>query len=392
MTLPVTPHQWSSQLSTVMSESEPGSSGGGSRQGSWGSMSLPGSHGRRSSRGRSSHSRQMLSISSSLAGDSEKISHSRSNSDPIERPSPTFSPRGYRVTIRDHDEHGDGLADLQQVTPRPSRQKMSEMYANSNPSDRNLHSSQSSRSRASSFSANSIPAWARVYYGSGERKFLRSTSISSMSDIDKGRPTSTQHSASPTTGQFPTSIYSPRRRPRDGAPSTAAQRRSTGSMDIEQLPGHGEAGIRRSIRRMTSSIWSPHLRRNLRARDRYSIWDPPSVAWSAESGMFGRRNLQVVLFVVGFIFPFAWMLGAVLPLPEPSPLAMLDNRNSSISDLGVRSREHEYERHIESIDELRYQNAKWWRTLNRGMSVIGLMIIGAVIGLAVASVKEGWSS
>lgn len=108
--------------------------------------------------------------------------------------------------------------------------------------------------------------------------------------------------------------------------------------------------------------------------------------------MFGRRNLQVVLFVVGFIFPFAWMLGAVLPLPEPSPLAMLDNRNSSISDLGVRSREHEYERHIESIDELRYQNAKWWRTLNRGMSVIGLMIIGAVIGLAVASVKEGWSS
>ena len=389
MTIPTTPHQWSSQLSTVMSESEPGSSGGGSRQGSLGSVSVPGSHGRRSSRCWSSHSRQMLSISSSLAGELENVSHSRSNSDPVDRPSPTF-PRNYQVTVRDHDEHGDGLADLQRVTPRPSRQRLSDVYSSSNSSERNLHSSQSSRSRSSSFGANSIPAWAKLYYGSGERKFFRSASISSMSDMASNRPQSTQHSGSPTADNFPSNIYSPRRRPRDGEPSSAAQRRSTaGSMDIEQSPTQDDIGIRRGIRRITSSLWSPHLRRDVRARDRYSIWDPPSVAWSAESGMFGRRNLQVVLFVVGFIFPFAWMIGAVLPLPKPSPLAMLD-RYSSISDLGIRSREHEFERHIESIDELRYQNAKWWRALNRGMSFVGLLIIGAVIGLAVAAVKKGW--
>ncbi|KUI65409.1 hypothetical protein VM1G_00721 [Cytospora mali] len=398
--LPVTPHQWSSQLSTVMSETEPGSShGGSSRQASLASVSLPGSAGRPGSNGRrgsrcwSSHSRQMLSISSSLAGDLEGLSHSRSNSDPIERPSPSVPPRGFAVTVRDHDEHGDGLADLQQITPRPSRQVLNEMYANSNnSSERNLHSSQSTRSRASSFGANTIPAWARVYYGSGERKFLRSTSISSMSEIGSSRPISTQHSGSPSV-DFPSSIYSPRRRPREGEPSSAAapQRQSiAASMDMENSPGHHEIGVRRSIRRMTSSLWSPHLRRDVRARDRYSIWDPPSVAWSAESGMFGRRNLQVVLFVMGFVFPFAWMVGAALPLPKPSPLAMIE-RYSSISDLGIRSQEHEFERHIESIDELRYQNARWWRTLNRGMSVIGLLIIGVVIALAVASVKQGWS-
>ncbi|ROV98406.1 hypothetical protein VMCG_07098 [Cytospora schulzeri] len=405
VTLPVTPHQWSSQLSTVMSESEPPSSGGGSRQASLASVSLPGSAGGRRGSRWSSHSRQMLSISSSLAGDMEGISHSRSNSDPIERPSPTFRPPNYQVKVRDHDEHGDGLADLQQITPRPSRQKLSEMYAGSNnSSERNLHSSQSTRSRSSSLSA-SLPTWAKVYYGSGERKWLRSTSISSMSELGSGRPGSNAHSGSPSFDGGPSNIYAPRRRPREGgAPGSAAQRQSTASMDMEQhVPAHEELGIRRGIRRMTSSLWSPHLRRDIRARDRYGIWDnPPSVAWSADSGgMFGRRNLQVVLFVVGFIFPFAWMIGAVLPLPRPSPLAMIE-RYSSISDLGIRSRdheqhehehehEHEFERHIESVDELRYQNARWWRTLNRGMSVIGVLIIGAVIGLAVASVKQGWS-
>ncbi|KAH8783013.1 hypothetical protein F5883DRAFT_403667 [Diaporthe sp. PMI_573] len=392
MALPTTPHQWSSQLSTVMSETEPGSSGGGTRSASLASGSQQGSHGRRSSRGWSSHSRQMLSISSSLAAELENASRSRSDSDPVERPSPVFNPRaGYHGAVRDHDEDGDGLADLQQITPRPSRQRLSDFFASSNSSERNLHSSHSSRSQSSSMNSNSIPTWARLYYGSGERKYLRNMSISSMSDLGSSRPGSVQNSGSPATDHFPLGIYSPRRRPHEGRPESAARRHSaTGSMDIEPAPAlHEELGIRRSLRRITSSVWSPHLRRDVRARDRYSVWDPPSVSWSADSGMFGRRNAQVVLFVFGFIFPFAWMIGAVLPLPKPSPLAMVE-RYSSISDLGVRSREHEFERHIETVDELRYENATWWRTLNRFMSVVGLLIIGAVVGLAVAAVKQGW--
>lgn len=392
MALPTTPHQWSSQLSTVMSETEPGSSGGGTRSASLASGSQHGSHGRRSSRGWSSHSRQMLSISSSLAAELENASRSRSDSDPVERPSPVFNPRaGYHGTVRDHDEDGDGLADLQQITPRPSRQRLSDFFQSSNSSERNLHSSHSSRSQSSSLNSNTIPTWAKVYYGSGERKWLRNMSISSMSDLGSSRPGSVGNSGSPTTDHFPLGIYSPRRRPHEGRPESAGRRQSaTGSLDIEPAPAtHEELGIRRSLRRITSSVWSPHLRRDVRARDRYSVWDPPSVSWSADSGMFGRRNAQVVLFVFGFIFPFAWMIGAVLPLPKPSPLAMVE-RYSSISDLGVRSREHEFERHIETVDELRYENATWWRTLNRFMSVVGLLIIGAVVGLAVAAVKQGW--
>jgi hypothetical protein len=34
------------------------------------------------------------------------------------------------------------------------------------------------------------------------------------------------------------------------------------------------------------------------------MWEPPSVNWSAESGILGRRNVQIILFIFGFIFPF----------------------------------------------------------------------------------------
>jgi hypothetical protein len=33
------------------------------------------------------------------------------------------------------------------------------------------------------------------------------------------------------------------------------------------------------------------------------MWDPPSVTWSADSGILGKRNAQVVLFIVGFVLP-----------------------------------------------------------------------------------------
>lgn len=398
MALPTTPHQWSSQLSTVISETEPEESNG--THSSLASVSLPGGsvHGshasqgsneRRNSRGWSTHSRQMLSISSSLAAELEAASRSRSDSQPgsVERPSPSYR---YQGQVRHHDEDGDGLADLQMISPRPSRSRLSDMFNHSNSSDRNLHSSASSRS----FN-NGIPTWAKLYYGSGERRFLRSASISSASELSSRPESMLQHSNSPNSDQFPTGLWSARRRPMQSGPGDPAHRQSAvGSMDI-----HGgssddhvhDFGFRRSLRRMTSSVWSPHLQRDVRAQNRYSIWDSPSVAWSAESGMFGRRNLQVVLFVGGFIFPFAWMIGALLPLPKPSPLAMVQ-RDSSYSDLGIRSHSNEFERHIESIDELRFQNARWWRMLNRCMSVIGLLIIGAIVGLAVAAVKEGWAT
>ncbi|KAL6850896.1 hypothetical protein ACO1O0_008022 [Amphichorda felina] len=86
--------------------------------------------------------------------------------------------------------------------------------------------------------------------------------------------------------------------------------------------------IARGVKKQTSSIWSPHLRRDRRA-SRYSIWDPPSAVWSTESGFDWRRNQQVVLFVVGFIIPFAWMIASFLPLPPKPQLDMMEQHHGT---------------------------------------------------------------
>ncbi|KAJ9150733.1 Serine-rich protein [Pleurostoma richardsiae] len=367
--IPTTPHQWSSQLSTVMSESE-GSSGAG----------------RRSSRGwaSSTHSRLMPSISSSIAAELEQSSQSRpdSRSESIDRPQPSYARSSHGVystrMVRDQDEHGDGLADLHEINQRPSRTGLSGFFAGSNSSERNLHSSASSRSPSLS-SSSSIPAWARVYYGSGERRFLAPPSESSISESGGSRPSSIFRTGSPAADHFPLSIYSPRRRAREVQPPGSQPFSDSASMDITPLPPMETYHIRTGLRKMTSSIWSPHLRTDRRA-DRYSLWEPPSISWSAESGILGRRNIQVVMFTVGFIFPFAWMTAAVLPLPPNPHLALLETDTS-----------HKLEYRFGPSDDIHYQSARWWRTLNRCMSVVGLLIIGAIVALVVVSVREGWS-
>ena len=149
------PHQWSSQLSTVMSESE-GESEMLSRSVSPSTAGNTG-HRRRSSAGwgSSSHSRQMQSISSSLAA---QLEDAASGSDSIDKPYPTYSRAGpsHLRMVRDQDEHGDGLADLEH---QPSRSGLSAFFSSSNGSSRGLHSSGSSR--ANSLTSASIPAWAR---------------------------------------------------------------------------------------------------------------------------------------------------------------------------------------------------------------------------------------
>jgi hypothetical protein len=73
-------------------------------------------------------------------------------------------------------------------------------------------------------------------------------------------------------------------------------------VEITASPPAQDYRIFRSLKQKTSSIWSPHLQPDRRAT-RYSVWDPPSVSWSADSGILGKRNAQVVLFILGFIFP-----------------------------------------------------------------------------------------
>ncbi|KAK0737068.1 hypothetical protein B0T21DRAFT_287697 [Apiosordaria backusii] len=372
------PHQWSSQLSTVQSESEVESSAMPTRSVSPLSESSVGHHRRRSSAGwvSSMHSRQMHSVSSSIAGQLEEGAETSSGSDSLHRPQPSLSrggPPQIRM-VRDQDEHGDGIADLEH---RPSRTGLSSYFTNTNSSSRGLHSSGSSRSRGNSFSSQ-VPAWAKVYYGSGERRWLgRSPSFMSISE-SSSRPGSSRFyndGDSPTEDQFPPNIYSPRKRARE----VQGEHPFFGQSEMAITPAPGpDYNVFRTLRQKTSSIWSPHLRQDRRA-SRYSMWDPPSVNWSADTGLMGKRNAQVVLFIIGFIFPFAWMIGAILPLPKRYTL----EKESA-------QKQPEYSYQPQAGDERRYETVRWWRNLNRIMSVVGLLIIGAVVALAVVGVRQGW--
>ncbi|XXG96710.1 ERMES complex subunit mmm1 [Hypoxylon texense] len=382
-------HQWSSQLSTVMSEYE--GSDPGSRVVS--GASIPE---RLSSAFGSRDSRQMRSISSSLGLENLEArgsrgshgSHSRSDSrsDSLDRPSPVHARNGRDQLpsprpqiIRDHDEHGDGLADLQQLNSMPSRSRLGFSRQSS---ERSLRSTTSSR--AGSLTASSLPSWARLYYGSGERRWLAPPSLRSFSEAGDSRPASPyMGGGSPSHDQYSQGIFNPRRRPKEIDPRAGRP----SSMEIGPA---GESGsIRLAPRKKTSSLWSPHLRLDTRA-SRFSIWNAPSVTWSADSGVFGKRNIQVVLFVLGFVIPFAWMIAAFLPLP-PKPMLAMDERDRSTTEFhSSRDPESQQRRHV-LVDDSRYQSARWWRNVNRFMAVAGLLIIGAVVALIVIGVRQRWT-
>ncbi|KAI1478717.1 hypothetical protein F4774DRAFT_150841 [Daldinia eschscholtzii] len=374
-------HQWSSQLSTVMSEYE--GSDPGSRGASAGSMGD-----RVSSLLGSRDSRHMRSISSSLVLENleTRLSHSRSHSqsDSLDRPGAVYSRGGLSTSsprmIRDHDEHGDGLADLQHLQHRSSRTRLG---FSRQASDRSLRSSASSRSRAGSLVASSFPSWARLYYSSPDRRWLMPLSRS-PSEVSDTRPTSPWiGGGSPSHDQYAHPIYNPRRRPREIDPHG---HHSDDSMEIAPVVETGD--MQRTPKKKSSSLWSPHLRLDTRASN-FSMWNAPSITWSADTGVFGRRNIQVVLFVMGFLFPFAWMIAAFLPLP-PKPTLAMEEGVYSKTRFPTSSEVEPPQGRLVFADDARYQSARWWRNINRFMAVAGLIIVGAVVALVVVGVRERW--
>lgn len=69
------------------------------------------------------------------------------------------------------------------------------------------------------------------------------------------------------------------------------------------------------------------------------------------------------------------MIAAFLPLP-PNPMEKFQVNSDSDADV-----HGDLARHFRPMDEARYENAKWWRRLNRGMSVVGLFLLGAIVSL-----------
>ena len=79
------------------------------------------------------------------------------------------------------------------------------------------------------------------------------------------------------------------------------------------------------------------------------------------------------------------MVAAFLPLPPNPKLLDVEKGENKYTSTHPAFRHQKY-----AADESIYESARWWRNLNRGMSIIGLLIIGAVIALAVIGVRQGW--
>lgn len=80
------------------------------------------------------------------------------------------------------------------------------------------------------------------------------------------------------------------------------------------------------------------------------------------------------------------MIAAFLPLPPKPQLEMAEHHSTRHMDL-----RYESSHQLLTIDEVRYNSARWWRNLNRGMSVLGVLLIGAAIALIVVGVKQQWA-
>lgn len=80
------------------------------------------------------------------------------------------------------------------------------------------------------------------------------------------------------------------------------------------------------------------------------------------------------------------MIAALLPLP-PRPVQEMEERDNSTSNLGLSNDNfNDYERQFGPMDEARYESARWWRRLNRWMSLVGALIVAAIVSFPRAQV------
>jgi hypothetical protein len=85
-----------------------------------------------------------------------------------------------------------------------------------------------------------------------------------------------------------------------------------------------------------------------------------------------RDHPDLLALIDDLIIQLAWILAAVLPLPTRPELS----KEATPSQLDV---ERVMARNLGPIDELQYQKARWWRNLNRIMSIVGILLIATIV-------------
>ncbi|KKZ68110.1 hypothetical protein EMCG_06220 [[Emmonsia] crescens] len=294
------------------------------------------------------------------------------------------------------EERGDNLTHLRSP---PLRNKASGTLSHKSSRSALNNSRNLLRSPSGSSFLHVIPSWARVYYSTGAQ-FASLFSVDSRPSTPASPPMaavsvlSAAYNNDPRmVSRTPLGITNPRLRPREieyslepdeyderdvHPPAAAAinpdpidpRSHWVHDPDIDQI---------RSLTPIEDlpGAWSPHLHTDKRADPtRRSKWKPPSLDETAE-GFLGRRNAQVYAFVLGFVFPLAWIIASFLPLP-PQVSQINGEATTSRPDL-----EHAFNSRVVLVDEVRRANARWWRNVNRVMSPVGLVIITIVVTMAV---------
>lgn len=86
----------------------------------------------------------------------------------------------------------------------------------------------------------------------------------------------------------------------------------------------------------------------------------------------------MLFFAFGFIFPLLWIIGAFWPLGVKPRYRTVDDPEAQHGP--------EIEMYFTVDDERKFNNARWWRRVNRFMAVAGVALIATIITLGVL----GW--
>jgi len=186
---------------------------------------------------------------------------------------------------------------------------------------------------------------------------------------------------SPNSAGFPDMVYVPRIRPR------VQEATSIGSGDsvvlVDSTPEVSVGSLVRADSTFpyaaphTVQVPSPHLRPDRHSRGRMSDFRAPSFAPDNKSWL-DRVNRQIVLFIIGFVMPLAWLLAAVLPIPRRPAMRMMsevDGRAGPAAGVGGSWDL------FDEQDVARWQKARRWRLTNRIMSVVGLLIVAVIVSV-----------
>lgn len=137
----------------------------------------------------------------------------------------------------------------------------------------------------------------------------------------------------------------------------------------------------------------PHLSPDKRVGNALPRWVAPSLDSGTDESPwwktpFSPINRQILLFSIGFMLPLSWWIAAVLPLPARPRLRTPEMRESGV-DPDLRFSEEGVGTGTEARMDLfndkevrRYQKARWWRVVNRIMSVVGVFVVIAVVSPA----------